>query len=159
MGQTSAVFTNLGNGIDMTSRVIGLPVLSMTYGGNLTATKPNGDVLSLPDGTQFETVLGGTDWPVRTTKVWEKSYDYLYDIFQWANQDDFILPLFHGISLDTVINTYFTSSNFMSMTQAYYGAYKMTLKTPVSNFQLDAHAQQALAYLDGLTFNSENQPV
>eukprot|EP01119_Soliformovum_irregulare_P000823 TRINITY_DN1060_c0_g1_i1.p1 TRINITY_DN1060_c0_g1~~TRINITY_DN1060_c0_g1_i1.p1 ORF type:complete len:727 (-),score=186.31 TRINITY_DN1060_c0_g1_i1:40-2220(-) len=152
------IYTNLGNGIDMSSRIIGLPVLEMTFSG-LTAATPTGSVFSIPDGTQFNPILGGTDWPIRRTQIYEKNYDYLYDIFQWGNLDGYLLPLFKGISLQTVLQTYFTGQNFMSMTEAYYGAYSMSISAPVPNFQLEFHAQQAISYLSNLPYNAQTQSV
>eukprot|EP01119_Soliformovum_irregulare_P009771 TRINITY_DN234_c0_g1_i2.p1 TRINITY_DN234_c0_g1~~TRINITY_DN234_c0_g1_i2.p1 ORF type:complete len:684 (-),score=165.86 TRINITY_DN234_c0_g1_i2:104-1981(-) len=153
------VHTNIGNGIDMTDRIIGLPILSMTYNSNQTARTPDGRVIAIPDGTELANILGGTDWPVRQTSLYENSGEFLFDIFQWNNDDGFLLPLFHGISLDEIVKTYFGNSNFMSITQSYYGSYEISLKTPAENFQLEAHAQQALDYLSGLPYNTENQQV
>jgi len=154
--------SDLGHGVDMTNRNIGLPVLELTVGtnGSSTAISPTGTVYKIPTGVEYQEILGGLEWPVRNTFLWEHFYDYIYQMFEWSNQDGgYIKPLLKGVSLKDVHDTYFKDTSFMALTQGYYGAYALALAKPAQSFQLEEHAQQAINYVGGLTFNEANKQV
>jgi len=99
------------------------------------------------------------DWPIRDTYLYEHFYDYIYQMFEWSNEDGFIKPMLQGVSLQQVHDVYFTGTAFMAETQSYYGAYSVSLSKASSSYQLDAHALRAIEYIAKLPFNEQNKQV
>lgn len=125
-----------------------------------TVLSPNGQVYTVPDGIAYQEILGGLDWPVRDTYLWEHFYDYVYQMFEWGNENnEWILPMLHGVSLQDIHDKYFTTNSFMAMTQAYFGAYGLTMTKPLSSFQIEQNAQLAINYIANLPFNDTNKDV
>jgi len=146
----------------MTSRNIGLPVIKLSFDSNNSQSiiSPFNTIYNIPDGVMYEELLGGMDWPVHKTELFNNFRQYIDQLFQWSNQKDgFIEPLLQGISLQEIQNTYFANTSFMSQTQAYYGAYALSLSASLSSYQLDHHAQLAIDYIAKLPFNEANRPV
>jgi hypothetical protein len=158
-----AIPTNVGNGIDMITQAIGLPVLQMvaTTNSSQTILSPNGQVYAIPEGIQYGEILGGFTWPVHHTNVYEHFYDYVYQTYQWSNEDGgYIKPTIRGVSLDEIKKKYFTGTSFMAMTQDFYGAYEMTLnEANIGSYALDPHAKRAIDYISQLPYNTQNQAV
>lgn len=81
-------------------------------------------------------------------------------MFEWGNENtEWILPMLHGVSLQDIHDKYFKGTSFMAMTQAYFGAYGLTMNKPLSSFQIEQNAQLAINYIANLPFNATNQEV
>jgi len=117
---------HLGNGVDMTMKTIGLPVLSILKANpNNTIISPSGIIYNIPDGVLYGEILGGIEWPTPETQMFQDFNDYVSHLFQWSNE--FVMPMLPGLSLQEIESVYFANTSFMIQTQAYYGAYILSL--------------------------------